>query len=827
MSVSRKIIHASQMGDAFAYDSDLFLPHKPRLIPELLSITLPADGLLFSGGERIEVLRGRSVTTILPLVLPLLDGSNTIDTLFKRLPGISPKNIHNVVSLLFSRGLIEDARDMLQTDSLKDSQTDRYLGRFIDVTRCNGNREEARTRLSRETLAICGNSALVEDLVYQLQTSGLHVVHLTGNSLTQEGKFSLSVVVSDGTEGDTLPLAKTMAGKSPRTLLIRLGRNEVQISPLIGSPSTCCLECFFSNFLQPEGSADRWYGTYLMGIAAQQIVNSLAQISPNRSQREFKRFRIDHHREISQDFLVAVRSPGCIGCGLQTAALLPQHELRLAWLYHSATSLPSQALLSPKDHQSHYKAENLELAQEKKHSFGNVQRLELPTPLALATDWFEDFSKEPAATEAALTMRQLSTLLWSGAGERDEHGKMRRVAPTGGNLGSVDLWVICVGMEGLSSAIYRYHASTNGLELVHVLASTEIEDTSRGCLIIGTGNVSKCATKYADFAFRLCQYDAGVSIANIYAAARSLEIPLTEFTALDDSEIRSLLQIPNRREFPIPTFILSIGEESRMKWRTLLPNAYQKEPTELTDVQGCADAPDALTYSSNDLLWRMVVASGRQKSEVDGRGSHPHLSIDVHTQTSRVGLYEALVRRKATRRFAQRGIGRESLLSIAKTAKYAYLTRVACGAPPSNIRLLLGVAKADLSLQAGLYELIDGQLLRLSPFDGVAMSKCFNQRSFADAAAALFTVVNLEDALRSQGIRGYAEACQHSGNMVGTSWLAATALGLVGSAAGGVIADGLREVAGLDGFSECPLLGFPMGYPSEMPPAGSDTRRSL
>ena len=66
-----------------------------------------------------------------------------------------------------------------------------------------------------------------------------------------------------------------------------------------------------------------------------------------------------------------------------------------------------------------------------------------------------------------------------------------------------------------------------------------------------------------------------------------------------------------------------------------------------------------------------------------------------------------------------------------------------------------------------------------------------------------------------RGLRGYRELAQQAGVAVGVVWLAATALGLVGTAAGGVIAAGLRESAAMDGYHECPLLAFPLGHPRE------------
>ena len=74
-------------------------------------------------------------------------------------------------------------------------------------------------------------------------------------------------------------------------------------------------------------------------------------------------------------------------------------------------------------------------------------------------------------------------------------------------------------------------------------------------------------------------------------------------------------------------------------------------------------------------------------------------------------------------------------------------------------------------------------------------------------------VANLDEQLAWRGARGYREAALHGGAAVAAAWLAATAHGLVGSAAGGVIASAFREACGMDGYVECPLLAFHFGSP--------------
>ena len=75
-------------------------------------------------------------------------------------------------------------------------------------------------------------------------------------------------------------------------------------------------------------------------------------------------------------------------------------------------------------------------------------------------------------------------------------------------------------------------------------------------------------------------------------------------------------------------------------------------------------------------------------------------------------------------------------------------------------------------------------------------------------------IADLDAALTRRGARGYREASLDAGAAMGAVWLAATAHGLTGSLAGGAVASGFREICGMDGYVECPLLGFHFGWPA-------------
>ena len=144
------------------------------------------------------------------------------------------------------------------------------------------------------------------------------------------------------------------------------------------------------------------------------------------------------------------------------------------------------------------------------------------------------------------------------------------------------------------------------------------------------------------------------------------------------------------------------------------------------------------------------------------------------------------------------------------------------GGPPCFVRPMLAVARDATGLPRGLYERSGDELVRMAEFDGRAMRACTNQEGLSHAPAALFLVADLAAAATTRGARGYREAAQHAGAAVGHAWLVATSLGLGGTAAGGVLAAGLREAAGLKVLRRaCPLLAFHVGWPARSAAVGA------
>jgi nitroreductase len=81
-------------------------------------------------------------------------------------------------------------------------------------------------------------------------------------------------------------------------------------------------------------------------------------------------------------------------------------------------------------------------------------------------------------------------------------------------------------------------------------------------------------------------------------------------------------------------------------------------------------------------------------------------------------------------------------------------------------------------------------------------------------------VADLDETFHRYGAAGYRHLLNQSGFVVGQIWLAASAAGLVGTACGIVIEEGMRNAIKSDGYTRASLFGFVLGEPEDKAKAG-------
>jgi SagB-type dehydrogenase family enzyme len=239
-----------------------------------------------------------------------------------------------------------------------------------------------------------------------------------------------------------------------------------------------------------------------------------------------------------------LRLPKLPGCPLCRPARNEMGMIEPAVLFEDAVSFPSRHLLDPKGHQMHYRASNLELAHEGKR-YPGVEHIALPErsqlckPTGETLEHLPGHSASVSAPTRLLDIPSLATLLLLSAGIKYTDGnkahKLQRWSPTGGNLGSVELYIIAHNVAELAPGLYFYQPHEHALAL---LSSQEWRDGTDAlmrqaldlaeseelpdALIVLTAAHHRVLHKYGAFAYRIINLDAGVALGQMHMAASYL-----------------------------------------------------------------------------------------------------------------------------------------------------------------------------------------------------------------------------------------------------------------------------------------------------------------
>jgi SagB-type dehydrogenase family enzyme len=460
------------------------------------------------------------------------------------------------------RGLLEDsAADPASPPASFDSELLAFLRRHVDATRVNRSGWEALRRLNYAKAGVCVTGLHAEE-------TAAHIVNLLKNAgvgFARRVNFGnyFDDVFTEGTVSGTRTLVVLIDGCEDTDALEGLDNQcaelgipwirarvdmellTAELGPYFERGETACYKCFQNSRLAEQPPADRrntltTYGAdRLMRRAWASIVASEAIYVMSRIGPMTTRGLVAHYNLTTWDVerLAVCRMPGCVDCrGPGASNQIGPTPVAVA--YEDAVAFPSRHLLDPKSHQIHYHAHSLELAYQSKQ-YPSAPRFPLPVACeaTLQTgDALNCVMRGSAVATEPLTLGRLAALLMFTAGLNGEggqaHEKLRRWAPTGGNLGSVELYVAAEAVDGLESGIYFYQvhghalARLSSMEAGKVAAFIDRAAPGRAsvgaALMVFVAAYERVAQKYASFGYRVVQLDAGVAIAQMQAAANGL-----------------------------------------------------------------------------------------------------------------------------------------------------------------------------------------------------------------------------------------------------------------------------------------------------------------
>ena len=169
-------------------------------------------------------------------------------------------------------------------------------------------------------------------------------------------------------------------------------------------------------------------------------------------------------------------------------------------------------------------------------------------------------------TDEALTLQEVSQLLWAAQGITDPSGK--RTAPSAGALYPLELYVVVGGVEDVAKGVYKYEPQQH--ELVRVLdgeqrkalaaAALNQQSIAQGAIdIVITAIYERTTRKYSDRGIRYVHMEAGHAAQNVYLQAVAMNLGMVVVGAFYDDQVKEVLNLPENEE---PLYIMPVGRKT-------------------------------------------------------------------------------------------------------------------------------------------------------------------------------------------------------------------------------------------------------------------------
>ena len=302
-----------------------------------------------------------------------------------------------MVSLLHSRGLLEDGVPVPRDGAL--SEVGRFVGRFVDVSRANDNRDEALARLAATTVGISGPPPLVAQAARALAASGVGAV--------RRDVDDAEIDIRD-LDGRRTP---TSGARSPHVAGAARRRRMAARADDTVPGVTACPSCLQELHPHPAGTPDGALAAYWLGLAVTRLTLAIAQIVVSGHPRGFQLVR-RRNGELERAGRLATPLPGCEACGLAGPPVAHDNPSLVPSIYHAATALPGREFVSSRAHQMHYAVANINLAREERQPLLGRRIVELPEATSVVS--------------SDLTVDAVATLLARIAGMVDRQGAPQR-----------------------------------------------------------------------------------------------------------------------------------------------------------------------------------------------------------------------------------------------------------------------------------------------------------------------------------------------------------------------------------------------------------------
>jgi len=169
--------------------------------------------------------------------------------------------------------------------------------------------------------------------------------------------------------------------------------------------------------------------------------------------------------------------------------------------------------------------------------------------------------------DQALTLAQLSQLLWAAQGITDPKGF--RTAPSAGALYPLEVYAVVGKVEGLPAGVYKYQPK--GHQVVRVLSGDRRKEVAKAALdqealnqgaviLVFAGVYERTSWKYAERAERYVHIEVGHAAQNVLLQATALGLGAVPMGAFQDEEIKKVAAL---LEDEHPLLLIPVGVPSK------------------------------------------------------------------------------------------------------------------------------------------------------------------------------------------------------------------------------------------------------------------------
>jgi len=167
-------------------------------------------------------------------------------------------------------------------------------------------------------------------------------------------------------------------------------------------------------------------------------------------------------------------------------------------------------------------------------------------------------------TSQALTLQEISQLLWAAQGITDPGGY--RAAPSAGATYPLELYVVVGNVEGVTQGIYQYEPETHQmLKVVDgdkrealAVAAVDQEWVAQGAIdIVITAIYERTTGRYGQRGIRYVDMEAGHAAQNVYLQAVALNLGTVVIGAFHDNQVAEILKLSDNET---PLYIMPVGK---------------------------------------------------------------------------------------------------------------------------------------------------------------------------------------------------------------------------------------------------------------------------